>query len=41
MDMISMGPDIRDVHIPRERVRVESVASFMKMLTRLLQSLAE
>jgi len=41
MDMISMGPDIRDVHIPGERVRVESVASFMKMLTMLLKSLAE
>jgi dipeptidase D len=40
MDMISMGPDIRDVHIPGERVRVESVASFTRMLTGLLESLA-
>ncbi len=40
MDMISIGPDIRDVHVPGERVRVESVASFTRMLTVLLESLA-
>lgn len=40
MDMISMGPEIRDVHIPGERVRVSSVQAFMGMLTNLLESLA-
>lgn len=40
MDMISMGPDIRDVHIPGERVRVSSVQAFMGMLVNLLESLA-
>ncbi|MCK7475580.1 MAG: hypothetical protein MZV49_23760 [Rhodopseudomonas palustris] len=41
MDMISMGPDIWDVHIPGERVRVSSVQAFMGMLVNLLESLAE
>ncbi|MFO7627831.1 MAG: beta-Ala-His dipeptidase [Candidatus Fermentibacteraceae bacterium] len=40
MDMISMGPDIRDVHIPGERVRISSVQAFMGMLVNLLESLA-
>jgi len=40
MDMISMGPDIRDVHIPGERVSVSSVRAFMGMLVNLLESLA-
>jgi dipeptidase D len=40
MDMISMGPDIRDVHIPGERVRVSSVQAFMGMLVKLLESLS-
>lgn len=39
MDMISMGPDIRDVHIPGERVRISSVRKFMGMLVGLLESL--
>lgn len=40
MDMISMGPDIRDVHIPGERVRVSSVQAFVGVLVNLLESLA-
>lgn len=40
MDMISMGPDIRDVHVPGERVRVSSVQAFMGMLVNLLERLA-
>ena len=40
MDMISMGPDIRDVHIPGERVSVSSVQAFVGMLVNLLESLA-
>lgn len=39
MDMISMGPDIRDVHVPGERVRVSSVAAFFRMLIRLLEGM--
>jgi dipeptidase D len=40
MDMVSMGPDIRDVHIPGERVRVSSVQAFVGMLVNLLENLS-
>lgn len=40
LDMISIGPVIRDIHIPGERVCVESVRIFTEMLTSLLESLA-
>jgi len=39
IDMISLGPDIRDVHVPGERVSIPSVARFWKFLTILLEQL--
>ncbi|MFO7949952.1 MAG: aminoacyl-histidine dipeptidase [Candidatus Fermentibacteraceae bacterium] len=36
LDMISMGPTIRDVHIPGERVSVPSLKRFWAFLTSLL-----
>jgi dipeptidase D len=39
LDMISLGPDIRDVHVPGERVSIPSVARFWKFLTMLLERL--
>lgn len=40
LDMISLGPDISDVHIPGESVDVSSVASFLDYLIDLLRRLA-
>ncbi len=40
MDMISFGPDIRGAHSPDERVRIESVAPFYRLLTDTLAELA-
>ncbi|MCD4701637.1 MAG: aminoacyl-histidine dipeptidase, partial [Candidatus Aegiribacteria sp.] len=39
MDMISMGPDIRDVHIPGERVSISSLQRFWKFFLSLLETL--
>ncbi len=39
MDMISMGPDIRDVHIPGERVSISSTARTWAFLRMLLENL--
>jgi dipeptidase D len=39
MDMISMGPDIRDVHAPGERVSVSSTERFWRFLTGFLARL--
>ncbi len=39
LDMISVGPDIRDVHVPGESVSVPSVAGFWGFLTVLLARL--
>jgi len=36
MDMISMGPDIRDVHVPGERVSISSLGRFWRFFTALL-----
>jgi dipeptidase D len=36
MDMISMGPDIRDVHVPGERASIPSLARFWRFFTALL-----
>jgi dipeptidase D len=36
LDMISMGPTIRDVHIPGERVSIPSLQRFWSFLTSLL-----
>ncbi len=39
LDMISLGPDINDVHVPGESVRIESVDLFLAFLVNLLESL--
>lgn len=39
MDMISMGPDIRDVHAPGERVSISSTERFWRFLTGFLARL--
>lgn len=39
LDMISMGPDIRDVHIPGERASISSLRRFWKFFRSLLESL--
>lgn len=36
MDMISIGPDIRDVHVPGERVSISSMRSFWELITAVL-----
>ena len=40
MDMISFGPDLRDVHSTKERVDVKSVAKFYAHLLKLVETLA-
>jgi len=39
MDMVSMGPDIRDVHIPGERVSIPSLQRFWKFFLAVLEKL--
>jgi dipeptidase D len=39
MDMISMGPDIRDVHVPGEKVSISSTARFWSFFRSLLAKL--
>ena len=39
MDMISIGPDIRDVHVPGERVSISSLREFWKFFTAVLEEL--
>lgn len=39
LDMISIGPDMRDAHSPNERVRIASVANFWEYLKGILESL--
>ena len=41
MDMVSFGPDLQHPHSPDERVRVESVQNFWKLLTASLKKLSE
>ena len=40
MDMISFGPQIEFPHSPDERVKVDSVATFYRLLTLTLERLA-
>jgi dipeptidase D len=40
MDMISLGPEIKGVHAPGERVQVSSVEKFCRYLDGLLEELA-
>ncbi len=39
MDMISMGPDIRDVHVPGERASISSLQRFWKFFLFALETL--
>jgi dipeptidase D len=39
MDMISMGPDIRDVHVPGERASISSLQRFWKFFISVLENL--
>ena len=41
MDMVSLGPQIEFPHSPDERIRIESVADFFKLLTGILERLAK
>lgn len=38
LDMISIGPDMTDVHSPDEKVKISSVDKFWKYLVRLLEN---
>ncbi|MFQ6113771.1 MAG: aminoacyl-histidine dipeptidase [bacterium] len=40
MDMVSLGPQIEFPHSPDERVRINSVADFYELLSRVLERLA-
>lgn len=39
LDMISIGPDIRDVHVPGERVSIPSLQKFWKFFRSVLEEL--
>ncbi|MCH7755837.1 M20/M25/M40 family metallo-hydrolase, partial [candidate division KSB1 bacterium] len=41
MDMVSLGPQIEFPHSPDERIRIESVGDFYKLLTGILERLAK
>lgn len=41
MDIISMGPDMYDVHSPKERVSKQSIVNMWRFLTVLLERLAK
>ena len=41
MDMVSLGPQIEFPHSPDERIRIESVEDFYKLLTGILERLAK
>ncbi|MCE5205156.1 MAG: aminoacyl-histidine dipeptidase [Porphyromonadaceae bacterium] len=39
LDMISIGPDMTDVHSPDEKIKISSVAKFWDYLVRILESI--
>ena len=39
MQMVSIGPDMWDVHTPEEKVSISSVASFWKLMVALVEKL--
>ncbi|HEX17181.1 MAG TPA: M20/M25/M40 family metallo-hydrolase, partial [Thermoplasmatales archaeon] len=39
MDMISIGPDVRNPHSPDEKVRIDSVRDFYKYVTKILENI--
>lgn len=40
LDMISIGPDMMDVHSPNERLKISSVAKFWDFLVKILEAIA-
>jgi dipeptidase D len=41
LDMISFGPTIKDVHSPEERLEIDTVEKFWKLLTGVLGEIPE
>ena len=41
LDMISIGPDMTDVHSPDEKMKISSVAKFWDYLVKILENLPE
>ena len=39
MDMISIGPDVRNPHSPDEKVHIGSVEKFYKYVTKILEKI--
>ncbi len=39
LDMISIGPDMTDVHSPDEKMKISSVGKFWDYLVRILESI--
>ena len=39
LDMISIGPNIYDVHTPKEKMEITSVEKYYKYLVELLKNL--
>ncbi|MCQ2506430.1 MAG: aminoacyl-histidine dipeptidase, partial [Lachnospiraceae bacterium] len=40
LDMISIGPDMRDIHTPNESLNVESAIRFYKFIEKLVERIA-
>jgi dipeptidase D len=41
LDMVSFGPTLRDVHSPDERINIETVGKFWKLLVKVLEEIPE
>jgi len=41
LDMISFGPTIKGAHTPEERIRIDTVDKFMKLLQKILEEIPE
>ena len=41
LDMISIGPDMTDVHSPDEKMKISSVGKFWDFLIKILENLPE
>ena len=41
VDIISVGPDMRDIHTPRERLSIPSVARVYALLTHVVTCLSK
>jgi dipeptidase D len=40
LDLISLGPDQKDVHTPNEKMNVQSIENVWRLLQKLLEKLA-